>query len=57
MGGCTVIGDFLSYALHYVILRTIYDGARAAGVPALGLVGGAVALLFVLYLVRRRGGV
>jgi hypothetical protein len=39
---------FLSYALHYVILRTLYDGARGAGVSALVLVAGAVlGLVFI----------
>jgi hypothetical protein len=40
--------SFLNYALHYVILRTLYDGARGAGVSAGVLVVGAVVGLMLL---------
>jgi hypothetical protein len=43
--------SFLSYAFHYVILRTLYSGARDAGVSpvVLVLVGvGGIALLALL---------
>jgi hypothetical protein len=45
---------FLVYALHYVILRTLYDGARAAGVPAWVMVACAVVGLVLLYGTRHR---
>lgn len=48
--------SFLSYALHYVILRTLYDGARAVGVSPILLVVGAVAGLIVLSVLGRLGG-
>jgi hypothetical protein len=48
-----VIANFLYYALHYIILRTLYDGARAMGVPAIVMLGIAVGILFLLYRRRR----
>jgi hypothetical protein len=47
--------SFLTYALHYVILRTLYDGARGVGVSAVVLVVGAVVGLGVLYGASRFG--
>jgi hypothetical protein len=38
----------LSYALHYVILRTLYDGATAVGVSPVVLVVAAVGGLLVI---------
>lgn len=48
-----MIANFLYYALHYIILRTLYDGARAMGVSAVIILGIAVGILFLLYRRRR----
>jgi hypothetical protein len=48
-----IVADFLYYALHYIILRTLYDGARSLGVPSIVLLAVAVSLLFLLYRRRR----
>lgn len=47
--------DFLHYALHYVILRTLYNGSRAAGVSPWVLVGFAVVMLVLLHFMGRGG--
>lgn len=48
-----IASNFLYYALHYIILRTLYDGARAMGVPVMVMLGIAVGILFLLYRRRR----
>jgi hypothetical protein len=48
-----ILGNFLYYALHYIILRTLYDGARAMGVPVIAMLGIAVLILLLLYRRRR----
>lgn len=49
-----IASSLLTYLLHYVIARTIYDAASAAGVSPWLLVAGALAALFVLWAFRRR---
>jgi len=46
--------SLLSYAWHYVVLRTLYDGARAAGARPAVLVAVAGAVGLLLWLGRRR---
>lgn len=47
--------NFLDYAIHYVILRTLYTGARGLGISPWLMVGVAVALLFLTRFVFRGG--
>lgn len=47
--------NFLDYALHYVILRTLYDGARGVGVSPITLVIMAVVGLILMRFVFGHG--
>lgn len=49
------MSHFVNYALHYVILRTLYTAARGVGVSPWTLVGGASGVLVLLWLVGRGG--
>jgi hypothetical protein len=42
------MSHFINYALHYVILRTLYTAARGVGVNPWLMVGGAVAGLVLI---------
>jgi hypothetical protein len=48
--------SFLIYALHYVIVRTIYDGLLAHGASAVILAMVAVGLLALLWVLHRAAG-
>jgi hypothetical protein len=47
------MSHFLIYALHYVILRTLYDGALRAGISPVLLVACAVGGLVLLAILHR----
>lgn len=47
--------NFLDYAIHYVILRTLYTGARDLGVSPWVMVAFAVGLLILMRLGVGRG--
>lgn len=48
--------NFILYALHYVIVRTIYDNIRAQGITPVQMVGGAVALIVLFTILKRTMG-
>jgi hypothetical protein len=49
-----IASSFLYYALHYIILRTLYDGARAIGISPVLFVVCAAGALLAMWVVRGR---
>lgn len=49
------MSHFLTYMLHYVIARTVYDGARSVGVSPILMVVVAVVALVVVCTASRFG--
>jgi hypothetical protein len=47
----STVSHFITYALHYVILRTLYTSARSMGVNPWVMVGGAVAGLILIRII------
>jgi hypothetical protein len=49
------MSHFITYMLHYVIARTVYDGARSVGVSPVVMVAVAVVALVVVGTATRFG--
>jgi hypothetical protein len=45
--------SLFTYAVHYIILRTLYDSAHQLGIPPLVLVICAILLAVIIWYTRR----